>query len=139
LRAENGDDRPVLEVADALGLGLQANLDIGAGAIADAALVERETRMFEVLGMNDQRVVLAEQFTARVAEQRFDAAVDENETTVPVEGVDDVRRLLDEKTVQTLGVVRGARSSARVRVRSGGGAAGDRRCRSVPAGCHVCG
>ena len=49
--------------------------------------------------MHDDRVVFADQFIGLVAKQGLGAAIDEDKTAFVIEGVNDVRRLLNEKTV----------------------------------------
>ena len=109
LRTEDGDDHPVVEMPDAGGLGLQPDLEIGRRPLADPALMEGVTGLLEVVVMNDARIVLAQQFVAGVAEQGFDAAVDEDEPAFAVEGVDEIRRLVDQETVQALGLLQACR------------------------------
>ena len=109
LRTEDGDDHPVVEMPDARALGLEADLEIGRCPLADPAFMEGVTGLLEVVVMNDARIVLAQQFVAGVAEQGFDAAVDEDEPAFAVEGVDEIRRLVDQETVQALGLLQACR------------------------------
>ena len=104
LGTEDGDDGPVLEMPDAVGLGLQPDFDVGARPVADATFVERKAGVLLIIRMHDQRIVLAEEFFPGVTEQCLHAAVHENEDAVLVERVDDVGGLFDQKAVQSLGV-----------------------------------
>jgi hypothetical protein len=51
------------------GVALQAQLDVARGALVDAALVEHIARALQVFVVHQDRVMLADQFVARVAEQ----------------------------------------------------------------------
>jgi hypothetical protein len=86
------------------GVALQAQLDVARGAFVDAALVEGIARALQVFVVHQDRVMLADQLFAPVAEQLVGAVVHEGEAAFVVQRIDDVRRRVDQVAVHLLGV-----------------------------------
>ena len=91
LRAENRDDHAIVEMARALLLVLQPDFKIDRRALADAPFVEGVMRPLHVVLVDDDRVVLIDEFFRLEAKQRLDARIDEDEMSPVVDGVDQVR------------------------------------------------
>jgi hypothetical protein len=62
----------------------------------------------EVVFVHHHAVVLAQQFFAAVAEQAFDAVVDEGEAAFDVQGVDEVGRAVDQEAMPLFRTAAGA-------------------------------
>jgi len=100
-RVQRDRHEGVVERAFLVGAGVafQAQLDVARGALVDAALVEHVARAFLVLVVHEDRVMLADQLFALVAEQLVGAVVDEREAAFVVQRVDDVGRAVHQVAV----------------------------------------
>ena len=78
-------------MACALLLVLQPDFKIDRRTLADAPFVEGVMRPLHVVFVDDDRVVLIDEFFGLEAEQRFDARIDEDKMSPAVDGVDQVR------------------------------------------------
>ena len=102
-RTELDRHRARFEIAQvAAVLAAQAQLRAAGGAIAGAAFVEGVVGLVDVVLEDELGEVLAEDVFLLVAEQGFDAFVDEGEAAFLIQQVDHVRRVVDDELVQVL-------------------------------------
>jgi len=100
---QHGHHVPVLEnPVLAVQLAFQADFQIRRCPMVAAPFVEGIDGTFQVIFVNNGEVRATDQLLPGKAEERLDPSVDEGETAGLVEGVDDVRRTFDKKTMQTL-------------------------------------
>ncbi len=85
-------------------VALEAQLDVARSPLVHPALVEHVAGPLLVLVVHQDRVMLADQFIARKAQQLLGAVVDEGELALVVQGVDDVGRTVDQVAVHLLRV-----------------------------------
>ena len=81
------------------GIAFEADFGVARAAVAGAALVEHVLGPRDVVLVDHQAVMLSQQFFAAVAEQAFDAVVDEGESAFAIQRVDEVGRTVDQEAV----------------------------------------
>ena len=91
-----------LDFASVTGTRAQPDLHPFGGAISGAALGKGVPEALDVAGVEDVRVVLADDTLAAVAQKIVDLAVGEGEPAFTVEDVDEVGAALHESTIAGL-------------------------------------